>query len=86
METEHFCQCSVPVRGVLETVCYLVPPGVSHRAQRGKIYLTALAERGTFIALRRLCLRGYRALWKCRNINESLWHDGSVTFVLGNEH
>lgn len=36
METEHFCQCSVPVRGVLETVCYLVPPGVSHRAQRGE--------------------------------------------------
>lgn len=35
METEHFCQCSVPVRGVLDTVSYLVPPGVTHRAQRG---------------------------------------------------
>lgn len=53
-----------------------------HIELRGwKLYRGTAAERGTFIALRRLKMRGYRAKRICTNANESPWHDGSVTFL-----
>ena len=74
---------------ILDTaVVFQPPPGptmsLTKSSEGGSFIVDTPAERGTFIALRRLEMRGYRAQRICTNANESPWHDGSVTFLRRN--